>query len=212
MNILTIMVVAILALLATIFACMWLAEPKRALRQFSRFMRWIMSWPLAFKYRALDAWANVNFSGADKTHEIAINRIPDASITSRYLLYKKGAGTNTAGVVNSSIAVIAAQTDVPLGSVADEWSVTASPGQPVALELLGCRQSTMRLRANAAGLAVGDLVYGVAGGFVDKKANLTGSSTAYCVGVIVDIPNQVTTAAQGDVVEVATDSPALTTT
>src|SRR5207249_3865382 len=97
---------------------------------------------------------------------------PDATISTRHLLYKKGTD-------NQHIAILAAQTDVPLGTVADEWSLTATPGQPVALQLLGGRNSTLRMRANASGLAVGDIVFGVASGYVDKAANLTGSSSGY---------------------------------
>ena len=78
--------------------------------------------------------------------------------------------------------------------------------------MLGVSKSTVRMLANAAGLVVGDIVYAVAGGYVDKKSNLTASSTAYAVGVIIDVPGQVSSSAQGDVLEVASDVATLTST
>lgn len=215
---------AVVVMLATLFACEWLVNRKHARRQVRQWLAhgrslatWIMfgvSIALGYvtevrarirhKRMRLGLAGNV-YTGQDKTHQTFINRTPDASVTVRHLLYKKGTD-------NQHVAVLAAQTDVPLGVIADEWDSTKDAGQPVGLIIIGCGPSTVRMRANAAGLAVGDIVFGVAGGYVDKAANLTGSSTAYQVGIIVDIPGQTTTAAQGDVVEVSADVPSKVTT
>ncbi len=225
------LIVAFVAMLATLLACEWLVTRKHARWQQRKFLRGLRQVAVLYIYGiqtalglASEVRARVRhrklrlglagnaYTGQDKTHETSISRMPDASITTRHLLYKKGAGTNSGGVVNASIAVLAAQTDVPLGVVPDNWSSVNDIGQPVGMIILGCGPSTVRMRANAAGLAVGDIVYGVAGGYVDKLTNLTGSSTAYQVGVIIDIPGQVTTAAQGDIIEVASDAPSKVST
>ena len=232
----SILFVTVVVMLATLLACVWPANRKHARRQVRQWLAslralavWIMfgvevalgfatEVRARFRHRGFRFGTAANvYTGQDKTHEETISRIPDAAITLRHLLYKKGAGVNTAGVLNSSIAVIAAQTDVPLFAVADQWETPTAfaatdVGQPVACIMLGVSKSTVRMLANAAGLVVGDIVYAVAGGYVDKKSNLTASSTAYAVGVIIDVPGQVSSSAQGDVLEVASDVAALTST
>lgn len=199
------------ALLATTFARAWPASKKRALDLRDRITR-----HLALRYAPEQFMTNVaQFGGQDMVHDRGqLSVWPDATITVRHLLYKKGVGTNAPGSnALLSAAVVAAQTDVPLYVIADEWSSTATPGQPVTGQTFGGCPSTLRMVANASGLTVGDIMYAVASGYVDKRSNVNSSSTAYIVGVIVSLPTgNATTAAQGEVVEVAPYGPVYSAT
>lgn len=231
-----IFVVTMLAMLACVIVCAWLANNKHAryvARKRLKLLRGILmsvmfgiEVALGYATEIRARWrhrrirfglaANI-YTGQDKTHTIddGISRYPDAAITLRFLIYKKGAGTN-APTANQSVAAIAAQTDYPIGSIDDQWETpstfsAADSTQPVALKPFG-GNTTRRLLANASGIGVGVPVYSVAGGYVDIKANLTTSSTAYMIGYVIDVPGQASSSQQGDTLEVATCVPILINT
>jgi hypothetical protein len=68
--------------------------------------------------------------------------IPDAATTKRYLLYKRGVGTNT--TVNNSCCLTANTTDYPLG-VSEDMAETANISQGIAIALFGVVTGTLRV-------------------------------------------------------------------
>ncbi len=134
--------------------------------------------------RSQFATANDMPEGTTGTHEKAIGRLTDGAITARYLLVKKGSD-------NDHIALTTANTDIPIGTVADE--ATAAE-QRVNVQLLG-KGPTKKMVAGGA-IGAGVRVYSATGG----KILATGTVR---VGISLTAA-----AADNDVIEVADAVPA----
>lgn len=105
---------------------------------------------------------------AEGTHDCALSKLTDAAITTRHLLYKFGSDAG-------HIAVMAATSDVPVGTVPDEASAAE---EDVSVLLLG-RGPTKKMIASEA-IAVADEVFTTATGKVQNRP--AGAGTYWYVG------------------------------
>lgn len=110
-----------------------------------------------------------------------LNKLADAAITTRFLLYKSG--------TDADHIAVAGATDLAIGTVDDEVATADIADTYVALNLLGRGNGTKRMVANAAVTAF-SRVYQAAAGKVAP-------SGTRCVGVALTAA-----AADGDVIEV----------
>mgnify|MGYP001167310944 FL=1 len=127
---------------------------------------------------------------AEGVHDCAVSRVADAAITSRHLLYKKGAADNSITVAGAS--------DWPLGTVDDEITAEEiSGGVQVAVQLLG-KGPTKRMVASGV-IGAGVTVYAAASGKVAAT------------GTVVVGTSLTAASADGDVIEVADCIPVIVT-
>lgn len=145
---------------------------------FQRAMQWLFA-PRGFYGDSRLVASNI----AEGTHTDSANRLTDAAITTRHLLYKKGS--------DADHIAVAGTTDEAIGTVDDE--ATAAE-ENVALQLLG-KGPSKRMVASMA-IAAGVKVYQAASG----KVATTGSR---CVGTALTAA-----AADADVIEVLDTVPA----
>jgi len=117
------------------------------------------------------------------THFGSLTRLTDGVVASRFLLGRVGSD-------EEHVAVCGAST-VPIGIIDDTAS---SAEEDVAVQLLGCAGSTVRM-VSAAAIAAGSMVYTAANGRVSTLSVTSG--TYYCVGVAVG-----SASAAGEVIEV----------
>lgn len=126
------------------------------------------------------------------THDGAVNRLPDAAITTRNLLYKVGSDADHVAVCGAS--------NIPIGTIDDEVSSAevSAGNQFLSVKLLG-KGGTKRMVASEA-ISAGAKVYTAASGKVSLLSASAG--TYYEVGTALTAA-----AADGDVIEVADSSP-----
>jgi hypothetical protein len=120
---------------------------------------------------------------AEGTHSCAINKLSAAAITTRHLLYIRGADDNHVTVAGASDIL------APMGTIDDEASAAE---ENLAVQLLG-KGSTKRMVASKA-IVVGDEVWTAAGGKVQDR---TTGGTFWIVGTALSAA-----AADGDIIEV----------
>lgn len=120
---------------------------------------------------------------AEGTHDQALSKLTDAAITVRHYLYKFGSDAQ-------HIAVMAATSDVPLGTVPDEASAAE---EAVSVQLLG-KGPTKKMVASEA-MTVGDEVFTTATGKVQDRP--AGAGTYWCIGIALTAAG-----ADGDIIEV----------
>lgn len=101
---------------------------------------------------------------AEGTHAAAINKLTDAAITTRHLLYKRGSDDNHIAVAGAS------DTLCPIGTIDDEASAAE---ENVAVQLLG-KGPTKRMVASEA-ITVGDEVWTAASGKVQDRTATAGT-------------------------------------
>lgn len=126
---------------------------------------------------------------AEGTHEGAINKLTDAAITTRHLLYRRGSDDNHIA------AAAASDTLAPIGTVDDEASAAE---ENVAVQILG-KGSTKRMVASEA-IVIGDEVWTAAGGKVQDRTASAG--TYWIVGIALSAAG-----ADGDIIEVQDCAP-----
>jgi hypothetical protein len=124
------------------------------------------------------------YDAAVTTHEAAVNRTNDAAVTTRHLLWKKGAADGTVAVSTA--------TDFALGTIDN---VTTGTDENQSVLLLG-KGSTKKMVANSA-IAAGANVYAAAAGKVDNTGTIQ-------VGIALTAA-----AADNDVIEVLDQVPTL---
>ncbi len=124
------------------------------------------------------ATPNATAEGTAGTHKESVTRIADSTLTTKYLLVKKGTDNNHIAVADSA--------DIPYGVCPDE----PTAGDSVTVLLLG-KGATKKMIAHEAMATIGVRVYAYTGG----KVALTGTVE---VGTLLT-----TAAADGDIVEVA---------
>lgn len=123
------------------------------------------------------------------THKRSLSRLSDAALSVENLLVKVGSDA-------SHVAVMAAVTNVPIGTVPDTPSAAE---QVVAVNLLGATDETVEMVA-AEAISAGVRVFAGATGKVTLLPEAAG--TYFCVGVAV-----AAAAADGDDIEVASCIP-----
>lgn len=131
--------------------------------------------------RGLVAAANT-YDEAVETHENGVRRTNDAAVTTRHLLWKKGAGNLTVALAGAG--------EFPLGTIDN---VESGTGVGLTVLLLG-KGSTKKMVASAA-IGAGVQVVTAANGKV--RALPAGAGTYTCVGVSLTAA-----AADNDIVEV----------
>lgn len=116
-----------------------------------------------------------------------ISYTPDASITTRFLLVKRGTAADKVAICGAA--------DVPIGVALDEFDLTNAPEIPIAVHLLGgSALNTVRMIASAA-ISQDALLEPAANG---KVATLGGGAgTHHVVGRAITAA-----AADGDIIEV----------
>ena len=122
------------------------------------------------------------YDAAVETNECAVTRTNDAAVTTRHLLWQKGAGDLTVAV---NIA-----TTCPLGTVDNTETET---GMRQSVLLLG-KGPTKKMVANEI-ITEGERVFGAAAGKVSDLP--AGAGTYYCVGTALT-----GSGADGDIIEV----------
>jgi hypothetical protein len=167
-TILTVLFCMVIAI-ALVLACAWLHKNRKGLLAGTHLM------------------ANVG----EGVHEEGIWIKSAAAITTRNLLYKRGAD-------DDHVVVVAAQTDLPMGTINDE--ATAAE-EVVTLLLLGSgARSTRKFVANGA-LTKGALLYTAAAGKV-QGTPAGASGVAHLVGQALS-----STTADGDIIEAQACTP-----
>lgn len=123
------------------------------------------------------------YDAAVKTHEAAVNRTNDVAVTTRHLLWKKGAADGT--------VALATATDFALGTI-DNVEALTDTNQSVLL--LG-RGPTKKMVANSA-IGAGANVYGAAGGKVDNTGTIQVGIALTAAGAdndVIEVNDQVPT-------------------
>lgn len=122
------------------------------------------------------------YDAAVETHDSAVSRTNDAAVSTRHLLWKKGAGDGTVAINTAA--------DIPLGTIDN---IESGTGVRQTVHLLG-KGSTKKMVVSEA-ITAGEQVFGAAGGKVSDLPAAAG--TYYCVGTALTAGG-----ADGDVIEV----------
>lgn len=169
-------------------------------------VQFALSMPSALRRRL--AWPDERLVANEiqgSVHTNTITKYLATATSTRHLIYCQD--TSVANGTRIKLATTAVR---PMFAVPDEVSSTDLALQnpsPVTAIILGTTNETVRMVANAAGIKPGDPVFAVANGMVDLQANLT-TGTWYMVGIVAARVS----AAQGDLLEVASCLPTVSVT